>query len=73
MLALDEALDKLATKDPVKAELVKLRYFAGMTIEEAAATLGISNATAKRYWTYTRTWLYQQIAGDQGKPPDGPA
>jgi RNA polymerase sigma factor (TIGR02999 family) len=72
LLALDEALDKLASKDPIKAELVKLRYFAGMTIEEAAATLGISNATAKRYWTYTRTWLYQEIMGDQGKPPVGP-
>jgi len=64
LLALDEALQKLAIKDPVKAELVKLRYFAGMTIEEAATTLGISNATAKRYWTYARTWLYQEITGD---------
>src|SRR5437588_818591 len=73
LLALDEALDKLAANDPVKAELVKLRYFAGMTIEEAAAALGISPATAKRYWTYTRTWLYQEIAGDGGKPPDRPA
>jgi RNA polymerase sigma factor (TIGR02999 family) len=66
LLALDEALDKLATRDPVKAELVKLRYFAGLTIEEAAAALGISSATAKRYWTYTRTWLYQEMTGDQG-------
>jgi RNA polymerase sigma factor (TIGR02999 family) len=73
LLALDEALDRLATRDPVKAELVKLRYFAGMTIEEAARALGISNATAKRYWTYTRAWLYQEIAGDRGQPPDGPA
>jgi RNA polymerase sigma factor (TIGR02999 family) len=73
LLALDEALDKLAAKDPVKAELVKLRYFAGLTIKEAAATLGISNATAKRYWAYTRAWLYQEVAGDRGKPPDGPA
>jgi RNA polymerase sigma factor (TIGR02999 family) len=64
LLALDEALDRLAARDPVKAELVKLRYFAGMTIEEAAATLGISPATAKRYWTYARTWLYQEITGD---------
>jgi RNA polymerase sigma factor (TIGR02999 family) len=72
LLALDEALDRLAAKDPVKAELVKLRYFAGMTIEQAAAALGISNATAKRYWTYTRTWLYQEIAGDRDKPPDRP-
>jgi RNA polymerase sigma factor (sigma-70 family) len=63
-LALDEALDKLAAKDALKAELVKLRYFAGMTIEEAAAALGISESTAKRYWTYARTWLYQEIAGD---------
>jgi RNA polymerase sigma factor (TIGR02999 family) len=73
LLALDEALDKLAAMDRVKAELVKLRYFAGMTIEEAAAALGISNATAKRYWTYARTWLYQEIAPDGGKPPDRPA
>jgi RNA polymerase sigma factor (TIGR02999 family) len=72
LLALDEALNKLATRDPVKAELVKLRYFAGMTIEESAAALGISNATAKRYWTYTRVWLYQEISGDRGKPPEGP-
>jgi RNA polymerase sigma factor (TIGR02999 family) len=72
LLALDEALEKLAARDPVKAELVKLRYFAGMTIEEAAAALGISNATAKRYWTYARTWLYQEIAGERGTPPDGP-
>ena len=70
LLALDEALEKLAARDPVKAELVKLRYFAGMTIEEAAAALGISSATAKRYWTYTRTWLYQEIAGDRGEGPE---
>jgi len=62
LLALDEALNKLAAADPVKAELVKLRYFAGMTIGEAADTLGISSATAKRYWTYARTWLYQAVA-----------
>jgi RNA polymerase sigma factor (TIGR02999 family) len=73
LLALDEALTKLAVKDPIKAELVKLRYFAGMTIEEAAAILAISNATAKRYWTYARTWLYQEIAGDQKALPDNPA
>jgi RNA polymerase sigma factor (TIGR02999 family) len=73
LLALDEALTKLAARDPVKAQLVKLRYFAGLTIEEAAAALGISPATAKRYWTYSRTWLYQEIAGDRGNPPDSPA
>jgi RNA polymerase sigma factor (TIGR02999 family) len=73
LLALDEALGKLAAKDPAKAELVKLRYFAGLTIAEAAAALGISAATAKRYWTYARTWLYQEIAGEAGTPPDSPA
>ncbi|HEY7315729.1 MAG TPA: ECF-type sigma factor [Gemmataceae bacterium] len=69
LLALDEALDKLASNDPVKAELVKLRYFAGMTIEETAAALDISTATAKRYWTYARTWLFQEIAGEAKNPP----
>jgi RNA polymerase sigma factor (TIGR02999 family) len=73
LLALDEALDRLATKDPVKAELVKLRYFVGMTIEEAAEVLRISPATAKRYWTYSRTWLHQQIASDADEPPLAPA
>src|SRR5262245_60562135 len=70
LLALDEALNKLAENDRLKAELVKLRYFAGMTIEEAADVLGISTATAKRYWTYTRAWLYQEISPDLGTPPD---
>jgi RNA polymerase sigma factor (TIGR02999 family) len=63
LIALDEALDKLTELDPVKAELVKLRYFAGLTIEEAAAALGISAATAKRYWTYSRAWLFQVVSG----------
>ena len=57
MLAIDEALNKLAVLDKGKAELVKLRYFAGMTIEEAAGVLGISEATAKRWWVYARAWL----------------
>ena len=61
LLAVHEALDKLASQDPRKAELVKLRYFAGMTIEEAALALGISEPTAKRWWTFARTWLYQEI------------
>ena len=72
LLALDEALNKLATKDPLKAELVKLRYFAGMTIEEAASALGVSAATAKRWWTYTRAWLYQEISGESAGPGIGP-
>lgn len=63
LLALDDALDQLAALDPAKAELVKLRYFAGLTIEQAAAALGISPATAKRHWTYSRAWLFQQVSG----------
>jgi RNA polymerase sigma factor (TIGR02999 family) len=58
LLALDEALTRLAAEEPVKAELVKLRFFAGMTIPEAAQVLGISEATAQRYWTFARVWLY---------------
>jgi RNA polymerase sigma factor (sigma-70 family) len=63
LLALDEALDRFAVKDPVKAELVKLRYFAGLSEEEAAAALGISRATASRYWTYARAWLINALDG----------
>ena len=63
LLALDEALTRLAAKDPVKAELVKLRHFAGLTIEEAAQVLGISMTTANRYWSYARAWLHQEIKG----------
>jgi len=61
LLAVHEALDKLAAQDKVKAELVKLRYFVGMTIAEAAEVLGISEPTAKRYWAYARAWLYREI------------
>jgi len=61
MLALDEALAKLAQQDPTKAELVKLRYFAGLTIEQAAKALDISHATAERYWDYARSWLRVEL------------
>jgi len=61
LLALDEALNRFAQLEPQQAELVKLRYFVGMTIEEAAEVLGISEATAKRWWTYARAWLYNEI------------
>ncbi len=61
ILAVDDALNKLASLDKTKAELVKLRYFAGMTIEQAAAVLGISEATAKRWWLYARAWLATEI------------
>jgi RNA polymerase sigma factor (TIGR02999 family) len=65
LLALDEALDRLAAKDPTKAELVKLRHFAGLTIEEAAQALGISTTSANRYWAYARAWLHQAIVGEE--------
>jgi len=61
LIALDEALAKLASTDKVKADLVKLRYFAGLTLEQAAGILGLSQTTAKRQWTYARAWLYRQI------------
>ena len=61
LLALNDALDKFAQLDPAKAELVKLRYFVGLTIEEAAEILGISQPTAKRHWTFARAWLYAEI------------
>jgi RNA polymerase sigma factor (TIGR02999 family) len=64
LLALDEALNKLAAQDPDKAKLVELRYFAGLTGEEAAKVLGISPATADRYWVYARAWLQAEVRGD---------
>jgi RNA polymerase sigma factor (TIGR02999 family) len=64
LLALDEALDKLAKEEPVKAELVKLRHFAGLTVDQAAEALHISPATADRYWAYARAWLHSQITGE---------
>jgi RNA polymerase sigma factor (TIGR02999 family) len=63
LLALDAALEKLAEKDHRQAELVKLRYFAGLTMEQTAETLGISLATANRWWNYARAWLHQEISG----------
>lgn len=62
LLALDTALDRFAAVDPIKAELVKLRYFAGLNEEEAAAALGISRATASRYWNYARAWLINALS-----------
>jgi RNA polymerase sigma factor (TIGR02999 family) len=63
LVALDEALTRFAEIEPQKAELVKLRYFGGLTIEEAADALGISPGTAKRYWAYSKAWLFQAIRG----------
>jgi RNA polymerase sigma factor (TIGR02999 family) len=65
LLALDEALTKLAQIEPAKAELVKLRYFAGLTMPEAAAALNISLATAERYWTFAKLWLFAELAEGQ--------
>jgi RNA polymerase sigma factor (TIGR02999 family) len=61
LLALDEALTNLAVKAPAKAELVKLRYFAGLTLEQAAEAMDISLATAKRYWAYAQAWLFDAL------------
>jgi RNA polymerase sigma factor (TIGR02999 family) len=61
LLALDEALTKLAAADPIKAEVVQLRYFGGLTIEETAKVLGVSLATAKRHWSFAKAWLYREI------------
>jgi DNA-directed RNA polymerase specialized sigma24 family protein len=59
--ALDEAFDKLTEEDPAKAELVKRRFFAGLTMPEIARVMKISLATAERHWTYARTWLYAEL------------
>jgi RNA polymerase sigma factor (sigma-70 family) len=68
ILALDEALEQLRQQDPVKAQLVTVRYFGGMTIEQAAEVLNISRVTAHRYWTYARAWLRQRITrGDSSE------
>jgi len=61
LIALDEALARLAEIDKTKADLVKLRYFAGLTLEQAAAVLNLPERTAKRYWAHARAWLYKQV------------
>jgi RNA polymerase sigma factor (TIGR02999 family) len=65
LLAVNDALDKLAIRDKQKAELVNLRYFVGLTTEEAAQVLGISVATADRWWNFSRAWLYEEIERQQ--------
>lgn len=69
LIALDEALARFAQIDPTKAELVRLRYFAGFTIREAADALGISTATADRYWAYARAWLQRETCFDDESAP----
>jgi RNA polymerase sigma factor (TIGR02999 family) len=70
LLALDEALEKLGREDPICVELVKLRFFAGLTQAEAAQALGIARRTADRHWVYARAWLFLEIrgAGNAGRP-----
>lgn len=71
LIALNEALDLLETEHPLKAQLIKLRYFAGLSEQQAATEMGISRATASRYWTFGRTWLFNQIKKtDQQDPVD---
>jgi RNA polymerase sigma factor (TIGR02999 family) len=66
LLALDEALQKLAQEEPLCANLVKLRFFAGLTLDEAARTLGIARRSADRYWAFARSWLYDELrSGDE--------
>ena len=62
LLAVNDAIEKLALHDATKAELVKLRYFAGLTIEEAAKVLGFSEPTAKRHWVFAKAWLHREIS-----------
>ena len=64
LIALDEALARLREQDPLKAQLITLRYFGGLTIEQAAEMLKISRVTAHRYWTFARAWLHQEITGE---------
>jgi RNA polymerase sigma factor (TIGR02999 family) len=64
LIRVDEALQKLAQESPVKAELVKLRFFIGLSIADAGQALGLSESTAKRYWAYSRAWLYEELKGD---------
>ena len=69
LIELDEALAKFSQIEPVKSELVKLRYFAGLSIKEAAELLGIATATADRYWAYARAWIQQEMAAATDRRP----
>jgi RNA polymerase sigma factor (TIGR02999 family) len=68
LLDVNDALDRFAALEPQKAEFVKLRYFAGLTLEEAAQTLDISPATAKRWWTFARSWLFRELHPESAAP-----
>jgi RNA polymerase sigma factor (TIGR02999 family) len=66
LLALDEALLKFAQVEPLKAQLVELRYFGGLSGDQAASVLGISASTADRYWVYARAWLHRELKAEKG-------
>ena len=70
LLALDEALTRLEREEPGAASVVKLRYFTGLTIEEAAAAMGVSVRTANRHWAYARAWLFKELGGKGNTGPD---
>lgn len=70
LLALDQALDRLAEVDPVKAELVKLRFFAGLTLDQAALALGVSPGAADRAWAFARAWIRREVVRDEPRSPD---
>lgn len=72
VLAIDEALEKLTRENPSVAKLVELRYFAGLTLEEAASALNVSTRTAYRYWAYARAWLRNEIGSGALDTPDAP-
>jgi RNA polymerase sigma factor (TIGR02999 family) len=65
LLAVDDVLERFAAEEPQKAELVKLRFFAGFTMPEVATALGISLATAERWWTYAKAWLYAELSNSE--------
>ncbi len=66
LLMVNEALEKLKKEDPAAAQLVKLRFFAGMTNEETGEVLAVTERTAKRYWTFARAWLFRELRGPTG-------
>lgn len=68
LVCLDEALERLAAEDPIKAKLIELRFFGGMSVEQSCEILGISRATSHRYWNYARAWLFVQLS-DEDPPP----
>jgi RNA polymerase sigma factor (TIGR02999 family) len=70
LIALDDALSQLAVEDPNAARLVNLRFFAGLTLRDAAVSLGLSQRTAERQWTYARAWLYARLSQDAGSNAD---